>query len=257
MYRTEIEAKNKYTEDLTDYVCLLREKADCAKLMDYAALREIDLDAVKSFGMFYIGNPAEMLIPKYLDRVKDFGVISLTNNKPIFSDRYVIPIKDIEGKVVNLVGYKRDMAERYIYGTAKYYSRTDTLYGLDNLELAYDMGYAILTEGITDCQRLRSLGYPNSFAMCGTHKSSYIKAQLSRCRYGVIRIPDRDKPGLKALKGWEYSRTVTLYVAYGYKDADAMLRTDRNKELFKEYMQICIKEIKEGTMPMHKEITII
>ena len=141
-----------------------------------------------------------MIIPKYIEHLEDFGVISPTNKKPIFNNRWVIPIKNEKGLVQNLVGYTPDAHERYIYGTALYYRRRDTLYGLENLYLAYEMGYAILVEGITDAIRLKSLGYRNTFAMCGTHKSDYILRQLNRCRHGVIKIPDRDNAGLKASK---------------------------------------------------------
>lgn len=257
-YSDVLKAKERYTEELTEYVNKLRTKTTDEQLSVYAAMREIDISAVKKFQMFYIGSPAEMLLPNYIDRVVDFGVISSTNNKPIFSDRYIIPILDTSGKVLNLVGYKKDADERYIYGTSKYYMRTDTLYGLENLELAYKMGYGILTEGITDAQRIRSLGYPNCFAMCGTHSSDYITAQLSRLKYGIIRIPDRDKAGLRALKGWKHRRTITVYVSYGNKDADQMLRTEKNIELFRYYMEACKKELLATSLTsIAKEVTII
>ena len=45
------------------------------------------------------------------------------------------------------------------------------MYGLENLHLAYELGYAVYVEGITDAIRLRSLGILNTFANCGTHAS--------------------------------------------------------------------------------------
>lgn len=50
-------------------------------------------------GIFYVGEMAEMLNPKYLDEVNSFGVISPTNNMPIFKNRWIIPIKTSDGLV--------------------------------------------------------------------------------------------------------------------------------------------------------------
>lgn len=236
---------HKYTDELTEYTMTLRERADKNRLAYFAELRNFPMDIIEKSDIFFIEDATEMLIPKYLGKVEDFGVISPTNKKPIFHNRFVIPIKDTNGNVLNLVGYSKEADERYVYGTAKYYRRRETMYGLENLPLAYEMGYAIVTEGITDTIRVRGLGYPNCFAMCGTHKSEFIMKQLNRCRYGVIKIPDRDAAGQRALKGWKSYRGVTLNTFIAYKDIDEMCKdNDENKEVVKDYLDACIDWIK-------------
>ncbi len=243
---TEIDIKNDYESSLSEYTYILKSRSDKTKLKELAEFRKIPIEELESSKIFYIGSMVEMMIPKYIDRLKDFGLIADTNNRPIFNNRWVIPIHNQVGKVMNLVGYSPTENERYIYGKARYYRRKDSLYGLENLNLAYKMGYAILTEGITDTIRLRSLGYKNSFAMCGTHNSQFIMQQLNRCRYGVIKIPDRDKAGIQAEQGWKLNRAVTLKVSLEYKDIDEMLRHSENIPLFKEYMDYCIDYIQKG-----------
>ena len=213
-------------------------------------------------GIFYVGEMAEMLNPKYLDEVNSFGVISPTNNMPIFKNRWIIPIKTSDGLVQNFVGYSPSADERYIYGTARYYQRRETLWGLENLPLAYEMGYAFVTEGITDAIRLRDLGYPNSFAMCGTHSSEFIMKQLNRCRFGVIKIPDRDDPGLRALKGWKCNRSATLFISFKYKDIDQLCAESLdNQQWAKEYLDACADWIKSephnGQASLNEKITMI
>lgn len=243
-----IKDKLEYNKKLTSYVNELRRRSDKSMIQKFAELRNFPLETVEKCGIFYIGEMAEMLIPSYLDEIQDFGVISPTNNKPIFHNRWVIPIYNREGLVENLVGYSPDANERYIYGTAKYYRRTETMWGLENLDIAYEMGYAIVLEGITDAIRLRSQGHPNTFSMCGTHKSDFIMSQLNRCEHGVIRIPDRDRAGLQALNGWECNRHVTLYVNLKYKDTDEMCRESQdNVEWFEAYLNDCINWIKTDT----------
>lgn len=233
---------------MTQYYEDLKARQHKQKIAEFAELRKFSVDTVNNSGIFYVSEMAEMLLPKYLDDVKDFGIISPTNNMPIFKDRWVIPIKDQNGLILNFVGYSPSADERYIYGTGKYYQRRQTLWGLENLHIAYEMGYAYVTEGITDAMRLRDLGYPNSFARCGTHSQKFIDKQLNRCRHGVIQIPDRDDPGIRALKGWKCNRSVVLYIGFKYKDLDELCKESiENQEWAKSYLDACAEWIKSDT----------
>lgn len=237
-----------YEKTLTAYVNELINRSDKAKIQEFADFRKFSIDTVSKCRIFYIGDMAEMLLPNYIEKVNDLGVISETNYKPIFKNRWIIPVFEQNGLVENLVGYSPFADERYIYGTSRYYRRRETLYGLENLHIAYKLGYAFLTEGITDTIRLRDMGYLNSFAMCGTHKSDYIMRILNRCKHGIIRIPDRDKAGLAALRQWECKRSVTLMVNIKYKDIDEMCRdSDDNILWVKEYIEDCVNWIKSST----------
>jgi len=257
-----LKVKEQYEDHLTEYVKVLISRGNKEKLKEFSELRGYKLETIVDSDIFYIGEMAEMLVPAYLEYVRNFGVISETNLKPIFHDRYVIPIKNRQGKIINLVGYSKDANERYVYGTAKYYERRGTLWGLEKLDLAYKMGYAIITEGITDALRLRDMGYPNTFAMCGTHSSDFIMQQLNRCRHGVIRIPDRDDAGLRAVKKWECNRHLTLKIAMHYKDVDEMCsESQENIDWFNDYMNDCINWIlsaeHKGRKSVCEEVTIM
>jgi DNA primase len=256
-----VQEMNDYTDKLTDYVYELKSRAGDKQLEYFAELRRFPMEIIKSSDIFYIGDATEMLIPSYIGMVEDFGVISPTNKKPIFHNRFVIPIKDINGKIINVVGYSKEADERYVYGTAKYYRRSETLYGLENLKIAYENGFAILTEGITDTIRVRSLGFPNTFAMCGTHKSEFIMKQLNRCRNGVIKIPDRDSAGKRAARNWKCNRSITLNTFIQFKDIDALCyESEENREWAKEYLNICVDWIKssehKGYQSQLQEVTM-
>lgn len=253
--------KEVYEDKFTSYVDILRKRSDKSKIIELAAFRKMPVEAFEEASVFYIGEMAEMLVPVFLNDIKHFGVISEVNKKPIFHNRYVFPIRTESGKVQNLVGYRPDADERYIYGTARYYRRNDTLYGLENLYMAYQMGYAVLTEGITDAIRLRSLGIKNAFANCGTHASQYILSQLNRCEYGVIIIPDRDKAGADAKKRWVVNKRIILNPPALYKDIDEMLKEEENHEWFMSYFTECVKILKQSKHLGNKhpifEVTII
>ena len=247
MSLSAIKKKREYEELLTKYVEDLKNSCDKNRLADLATYRNFPVSILEECDIFYIADMVDMMLPQYLENLNTLGVISKTNNKPIFNNRYIIPIKTSTGMVQNLVGYSPNYTERYIYGTAEYYRRGDTLWGLENIKLAYELGYAILTEGITDSIRLRAMGYKNSFAMCGTQESDFNMVMLNRCRYGVIKIPDRDKAGKRAVKNWKCNRSLMLNVSVQYKDADEMCRHTENVAIFKEYMEACIDWIKKET----------
>mgnify|MGYP003291626246 CR=1 FL=1 len=260
---SELQIMREYINDLTDYVNDLRERAGDRMLDYFAELRQFPREVIDEQRIFYIGDATEMLLPMYLDKLENLKksldekrnnvsdkqndlknkLNALKNNN---NNRFVMPIMDIDGKILNLVGYSKEANERYVYGTAKYYRRRETMYGLENLPLAYELGYAIVTEGITDAVRLRSLGYKNTFAMCGTHKSEFIMKQLNRCRYGVLRVPDRDEAGQKAVKRWECNRHITLNTFVAYKDIDEMCSASPdNKDWVQAYINECINWLKQ------------
>lgn len=257
----ELKIKNEYEEKLTEYTKILISRTDKSRLEELSELRGYSIDTIKKLDIFYIESQAEMMIPKYLKNLREFGVISNVNHKPIFENRWVIPIKNNGGKVMNLVGYSPKADERYIFGSSTYYSRGNTLYGLENMNEAIKKGYAIITEGITDTIKLRDLGIDNSFATCGTSKSDSIMTQLNRLRYGVIFVPDRDWAGEQTKKHWITNRFIRLKISFKFKDLDEMLKEQEYVELFKSYYEECVKYLKEkehlGYKHEPKEITII
>ena len=259
---------NDYLDSFTEYVNVLRQRSNKNMLKVLSDMRGISVQQLEEEGVFYIGDMVEMLLPNYLDKLEEFGVISTTNNKPIFHNRWVFPIKAVDGRVLSLVGYSNEARERYVYGTGKYYRRNDVMYGLENLHLAYELGYAIYVEGITDAVSIRDLGYKNTFAACGTRESKIKMNMLNRCRYGIVRIHDRDKAGDLTRKHWITNRYVTLNIPLIYKDADETIhpktpsgqidleKSAENIQWFKSYLDGCIEWLLKQEHNGHKCATI-
>lgn len=236
----------EYNKAYNSYIEELRARSDKNKLKEFAAMRGFKLSTIEELGIFYVGEPVEMLLPKYIDLVEAFGVISPTNKKPIYHNRFVIPIKDVNGNVLNVVGYSKEADERYVYGTALYYRRRDDLWGLERLHEAYKLGYAIMTEGITDAIALRDIGYDAVFANCGTHSAPMAMRQFDRCRYGLLIIPDRDQAGQRAANRWKCHRYITLNTFVEYKDIDEMIhKADNGEQWVKSYIEDCINWLKQ------------
>jgi hypothetical protein len=244
-YSEVFDNMQKFSKAYNDYIDVVRKRSNQKKIKEFADMRGFQLSTVEELGIFYVGDPVEMLVPKYLDLVEAFGVISPTNKKPIFHDRYVIPIKDVYGNMLNVVGYQKDANERYVYGTSVYYRRRDHLWGLENMHKAYEKGYGILVEGITDAIALRDIGYDVTFANCGTHGAPMAMRQFDRCRYGLLEIPDRDPAGQSAASRWKCHRFITLNTFVEYKDIDEMIHKGENgRQWVKSYIDNCIEWLK-------------
>lgn len=245
----ELKELDAYFDAFTNYVHELKERSDKKYIEMLSDLRKISIETLNEAEIFFINDGVELLLPHYKGYYEDFGILS-SSNTPAFHHRWMIPIKNAEGKVINLVGYTNMDSMRYLYGTAKFYKRSDDLYGMENLNLAYKLGYAIVTEGITDAIALRGLGYKNTFAWCGTMRSNKKIQLLNRCRYGVIRIPDRDVAGQRTDRVQRFKNVVKFTIPYGYKDIAETLENEfvagtdiLMRDYMKEAIDFCISEI--------------
>lgn len=246
----------EYTRKMNEYVITIREQSRIKysdAIKELAEKRLFDIDTLEKLGVFYIGEQVDMITPLYMDLLNDFGVISSVDGKIMFRDRYMFPVKDCGGNVLNLCGYTYGSDVKYLYGTAKYYDRRDDLYGLENWYIAIQAGWAVIVEGITDCVALRSIGIKNSFARCGTSKSEHVNEMLSRLKYGVIFIRDRDKAGDTTIKHWKSHRSVWVNICNGSKDIDEYingLKNRCNREELKrnvfECIDTCVEWLKKG-----------
>lgn len=214
-----------HADRFTEYVDYIYKRSDKSKLDELANLRRFSPSTLAEQRVFYVPkSAASLMVPKFNEDLRSFGVLS-ERNKPVFYDRWIFPILNTHGQVVNLVGYSPTARDRYLYGRSPYYDRRNTLYGLENLSLVSEVGYAIIVEGITDAIRLRDMGYPTTFAMCGTGNSTFIYGQINRrVESGVIVIPDRDEPGRKALKNWAFKNRFVIWADPQFKDIDEMCR---------------------------------
>lgn len=232
---TYITEKKAYLDKFNEYTRKLKERSYSIhqdKLSELSLLRGIPIDILEKADIFYIEQQSELLLPDYIDSLLDFGLINGLNNSPIFHSRWIIPIKDFDGNVINYVGYSPTANERYLYGTGKYYDRKNDMYGMENYDIALKMGYAIYVEGITDCLAMRSVGFINTFASCGTMRSDIKMRHLNRMPNGVIFIADRDKSGNNAMLHWHTNKCVyvSICIELRFKDIDDYINKDFDED---------------------------
>lgn len=246
-----------FRKKFTEYVNTLYKLSNKEMQEEFARIRQIPIDSIKENDIFWVGNSAELMIPEYIGLLEKFGLVSEANNKPIFNNRWVIPIKDKDNLVQALVGYSNVSDNKYVYSTTDYYLRGDSLYGEEQLEQTMKDGYAVLVEGITDAIHVRSLGFNNIYANCGSRKGTVNFLRLNRLKHGLIRICDRDRAGDGTKKRWITDRYIDLVTPPQFKDSDEVLKNVEYKEIFREYLEECIRIIKDNEFKGKEEINFI
>jgi hypothetical protein len=216
-------AAEQHGERFTAYVDTVYARSDVSELKKLADMRKYDLSTLEKLKVFYVGKSgAALMLPSFREDLKGFGVLS-ERNRPVFYDRYIFPIRNCRGMVVGLVGYSKQAKERYLYARSSYFDRKNMLYGLETLHLVEKLGFAVITEGITDAAALRNIGIENAFATCGTAVSDFSLGQINRrVTSGVICFPDNDGPGRRALAGWNFKGKFVIWSDPRYKDVDEM-----------------------------------
>lgn len=252
-----VQDRYNFRKKFTEYVNTLYKLSNKEMQEEFARIRQIPIDSIKENDIFWVGNSAELMIPEYIGLLEKFGLVSEANNKPIFNNRWIIPIKDKDNLVQALVGYSNVSDNKYVYSTTDYYLRGDSLYGEEQLEQTMKDGYAVLVEGITDAIHVRSLGFNNIYANCGSRKGTVNFLRLNRLKHGLIRICDRDKAGDGTKKRWITDRYIDLVTPPQFKDSDEVLKNVEYKEIFREYLEECIRIIKDNEFKGKEEINFI
>ena len=187
--------KSLYT---TDYV------SELCKLRGYVSEEQRKLISDMQLGCCEISN-TELLG----DMRFDLGLVSGKDNF-LLSGRYIIPVEDMSGNLVALIGYFPDV-KKYITTPSPFFDKECLFF---NFKQAYELSYkeyggiVYVVEGIFDCLSLRSIGLP-TIATMGSSVSNY-KFELLKLFKKVIAIPDNDKTGKKALNKFSKSSSWKL-----------------------------------------------
>jgi DNA primase len=166
---------------------------------------------------------------------KELGLVSDSDNF-LLNDRYIIPVEDIEGGIVALIGYFPDY-KKYITTPAPFFSKEFMFF---NFKQAYELswakydGFVIVVEGIFDCLSLRAIGLP-AMATMGSSVSK-AKGELLKLFKKVLAIPDDDKTGHNAInryspRGWQVPQNTTMLRFHGGEFALANGETVHCKDM--------------------------
>ena len=163
------------------------------------------------------------------------GLFSKSGNF-ILEDRYILPIRDMIGNVVALVGWRKN--DKYITTPSRYFSKDCMFYGLEQLS---DTGIGkkyVVVEGIFDSLSVRSLGL-NCIAQMGSSSSRYKEPMYSLFK-SILGIPDMDTTGISVVKNDEWNLPLgSKYMQWtirgqnlGIKDIDDFCKTFSKEDVY-------------------------
>lgn len=136
------------------------------------------------------------------ETAKKYGYLN-TSDFFLLDDRFIIPVRDICGNLVTLIGYYPDR-KKYITVPTPFFSKELMFFNIDDAFIrSWEEfnGLVVLVEGIFDCLSLRSIGLP-AIATMGSDVS-YAKREILRSFNRVIYIPDNDTVGRRALNRYD------------------------------------------------------
>lgn len=197
----------QYCQELTEIYEIMKENfsptsyEDLCRDRGYPLEESAQYDLFKAMNIGYFEADDFEVFKKYSE---ELGLFSKKGNF-LLNGRYIIPVYDIAGNLVSLIGYYPDL-KKYITLSTPFFSKMCLFF---NFRQAYELswkeynGFLIVVEGIFDCLSLRALGLP-CVATMGANVSKIKGEQLKLFR-NVLGIPDDDTTGRKSLN--RYSRT--------------------------------------------------
>lgn len=160
------------------------------------------LDTLDQLEMVYLNR--ETFIPPPYEKVSsELGLFTdpaKTGKDPFFllTGRFVLPIKDISGNVIALVGWAKDNL-KYVTTASKHFSKATMFFGMENLCEPRRNGMGTwVVEGIFDRVSLESLGC-RAFATMGINTDVRKNAMYSMMGR-IVGVPDNDVKGREVIQ---------------------------------------------------------
>lgn len=127
------------------------------------------------------------------------GLVGRGSGMFLLEERFIIPVRDIAGGLISLVGYYPDY-KKYITVPTPFFSKDAMFFNIDHaFRLSWEQydGIVFLVEGMFDCLSLRSIGLPAIATMGSTVTDT--KKEILKQFKKVVYIPDADNIGKRAL----------------------------------------------------------
>lgn len=175
-----------------------------------AEYRQLDYETLRSEGVFYAETTDELeLIAGYDEDAIYY--LGFSNKFMDYRNRYMFPVLSGSGKLHAWNGYDYESKSKYLVGLLGVGDKKRLMYGIHDIQQAYDEDTIIVTEGTFERIRLKEMGLNVGVSMLGKKMSPWHKQFLNRFK-NVILIPDGDDEGQMMIDQWAKDLTSNVAI---------------------------------------------
>lgn len=215
--KDEIEAREYRYEKIQEAYDFIKKKLvddevqdECIKYL--AEYRQINYEKLRNTGVFFSEDISELEFLASYD--EDFMYyLGFRSKNMDYSNRYMFPVLNGKGSLNAWVGYdfEADSKTKYIVGMLGINDKKKLLYGLHDLNQAYIEDTIIVTEGMFERIRLKSIGLNVGVSLLGKKMSKWQKRYINRFKNKIL-IPDGDSAGQSMIEQWTEGLTGNVAV---------------------------------------------
>lgn len=221
------------------------------RLLDYLSdFRQMNKEILRQANVFYVEDKNEINFLTGYDEDTQYYLGFLSKNVS-YEGRFVFPMRNGFGELNGWIGYDSDSTSKYMVGLLGVGDKKKLMYGIDDIDLAFEEDTIIVNEGLFERLRLKEIGLNVGVSLLGKKMSKWHKQYLNRFK-NVILIPDGDIEGQDMINQWREGLTSNVcviklkeemkkffvfdeWIEKKAKDLDDKLRGDiKKQEEFKE-----------------------
>lgn len=222
-------------------------------------VQDYQKEALEAYGVIPLNNVAMLQIYNNERDNKDLGLFS-ANGYCILSNRFIIPVTDIAGEYLTLIGYYPDQ-KKYITLPTPDFNKGLDWFNIHNAYMRsfdYD-GLVFVVEGIFDALMIHALGLPVVAAMGSAVGHS--KGTILNIFKRAVIIPDADEIGQRAMSKWRipiphtFVKIPKKVLTFGsskleIKDPDDLIKYYPREDLYNLFLKL-------GELPGKRRLEVL
>lgn len=207
-----IEYRYEKMQENKDYLYsrLENDEAQLSLLEYLSDFRQLDIKVLKEAGVFYIENRNEIHYLTGYDEDTQY-YLGFLNKNVSYEGRFVFPILNGLGELNAWNGYDSDSKSKYLVGLLGVGDKKNLLYGINDIDRAFEEDTIIVNEGLFERLRLKEMDLNVGVSLLGKKMSKWQKKYINRFKNKIL-IPDGDEEGQDMITQWKEGLTGNICV---------------------------------------------
>lgn len=196
----------------------IREDEAQRELLDFLAdFRQMSPKILEEAEVFYIENRKEIDYLTGFDEDAQY-YLGFMNRNVNYEGRFVFPVRNGKGELNAWIGYDPDSKSKYLVGLLGVGDKKKLLYGIHDLDQAYEEDTIAVFEGSFERNRLKEIGVNIGVSLLGKKMSKWQKQFINRFK-NIILIPDADQEGQDMINQWKQDLKGNICLIKLYEEA--------------------------------------